>query len=99
MSPDLEWRRGLAARPQDHSAQIPVGLTCARRPPPRFTARTDKSVIAYIDRSFGAERVVYFLRTLHSAQSLPQAIEAALPISYASFEQQWQQWLEARLRA
>jgi hypothetical protein len=55
------------------------------------------SVIAFIERSFGAERVVYFLRALHAAQSLPQAIEATLPISYASFEQQWQQWLEMKL--
>ena len=55
------------------------------------------SVIAFIDRSFGAERAVYFLRTLRTAQSLPQAIEAALPISYAAFEQQWQTWLNARL--
>ena len=55
------------------------------------------SVIAFIDRSFGAEHVVDFLRTLHTAQSLPQAIEAALPISYAAFEQRWQQWLKTKL--
>jgi hypothetical protein len=55
------------------------------------------SVIAFIDRSFGAEHVVSFLKTLHTAQSLPQAIEATLPISYASFERQWQVWLETRL--
>jgi hypothetical protein len=55
------------------------------------------SVIAFIDRSFGAERVVHFLRTLHTARSLPQAIEATLPISYTDFEQQWQTWLETRL--
>lgn len=55
------------------------------------------SVIAFIDQSFGAERVVDFLRTLRTAHSLPQAIEATLPISYPSFEQQWQQWLEAKL--
>jgi hypothetical protein len=55
------------------------------------------SVVAFIERSFGAERVAAFLRTLHTAQSLPQAIEAALPTSYASFEQQWQAWLETRL--
>ena len=55
------------------------------------------SVIAFIDRTFGAERVVDFLRTLQTAQSLPQAIEATLPTSYASFERQWQQWLKAML--
>ena len=55
------------------------------------------SVITYIDRTFGAERVLTFLRTLDTAQSLPQAIEAALPISYAAFEQQWQHWLETWL--
>lgn len=55
------------------------------------------SVVAFIDRSFGAERVVHLLRTLRTTQSLPQAIEATLPISYPVFEQQWQQWLIQRL--
>jgi hypothetical protein len=55
------------------------------------------SVIAFIERSFGAERVVAFLRTLGTARSLPQAIEATLPVSYAAFERQWQQWLEKKL--
>ncbi len=55
------------------------------------------SVIAFMDQSFGAERVVEFLRTLHTAQSLTQAIETTLPISYAAFEQRWQQWLKTKL--
>ena len=55
------------------------------------------SVIAFIDQSFGAERVVALLKTLNTARSLPQAIEATLPLSYVSFEQHWQQWLEEKL--
>jgi hypothetical protein len=56
------------------------------------------SVVAFIDRSYGVQGVIKFLQTLNTAQSLPQAIEASLPISYASFEQQWQHWLDTRLR-
>ncbi len=55
------------------------------------------SVIAYIEQTFGAARVVDFLKALRTAHSLPQAIETALPVSYVTFEQQWQRWLQARL--
>ncbi len=56
------------------------------------------SVIVYIDRSFGAPHVLKFLKAIGSANSLPHAIEASLPIAYDDFERLWLEWIGQRLR-
>ena len=96
MSPDIEWRLGEEAEKETMPKCLWNWPVRAGRQVVSPQAQAN-SVVAFIDRSFGPERVVALLRTLRTAQSLPQAIETALPISYAAFEQQWQQWLETRL--
>jgi hypothetical protein len=51
-----------------------------------------QAVIIFIEDRFGAEGVVQFLNALGLADSLEEAIEAALPIDYGEFLRQWRVW-------
>ena len=55
---------------------------------------TTQAVVAFIDQQYGPYGVRNFLRAIGPAQSLPEAIEKGLGVSYAEFEQQWQAWLK-----
>jgi hypothetical protein len=52
-----------------------------------------EAVVAFIDERYGEDHVVRFLNALGRAQALDEAIEAALPVSFGEFNQQWMQWI------
>ena len=52
-----------------------------------------EAVVAFIDERYGEEYVVRFLNALGRAQTLGEAIETALPVSFEEFNQQWRQWI------
>jgi hypothetical protein len=51
-----------------------------------------QAVIIFLEDRFGTEGVVQFLNALGRANSLEEAIEAALPIDYGEFLRQWRVW-------
>ena len=52
------------------------------------------SLIAFVEDTRGPAGVIEFLNALGPARSLDQAIESALNVPYAEFEQQWQRWID-----
>jgi hypothetical protein len=55
-----------------------------------------KAVIIYIEERYGPGGVVRFLNSLGTARSLEAAIQTALPIEYAEFDQQWNKWIAGK---
>jgi hypothetical protein len=62
-------------------------------PPPHVAVDEAEAVIIFIEDRYGADGVVRFLNALGRAQSLEEAIEAALPMQYAEFNRQWMSWI------
>jgi hypothetical protein len=54
------------------------------------------AAIIFIEEKYGRDGVVRFLNALGTARSLEAAIETALPIDYAEFDQQWNQWIAGK---
>ncbi len=52
-----------------------------------------KAVIIFIEEKYGRDGVVRFLNSLGKARSLEAAIQTALPIEYAEFDQRWNKWI------
>jgi hypothetical protein len=52
-----------------------------------------EAVVAFIIEQYGEDGLVDFLNALGPAQSLEEAIEAALPVSFEEFNRQWKRWI------
>ncbi len=52
-----------------------------------------EAVVIYIEERYGQDGVVRLLNALGKAHSLEEAIEAALPVSFAEFDRQWSKWI------
>lgn len=52
-----------------------------------------EAVIAYIDQTYGPDKVVQFLNALGPAKSTADAIQIALNMKFADFNQGWLKWL------
>jgi hypothetical protein len=52
-----------------------------------------KAVIIYIEERYGPDGVVRFLNALGKARSSETAIQTALAIDYAEFDQRWTKWI------
>lgn len=52
-----------------------------------------EAVMAYIDQTYGPEKVVQFLNVIGSAHSTAEAVQAALNVKFADFNRGWLKWL------
>jgi hypothetical protein len=52
------------------------------------------ALIAFIEERYGNAAVIKLLNALGPARWLDQAIETALNVPYAEFDQQWQTWID-----
>lgn len=52
------------------------------------------ALIAFIEERYGNGGVIKLLNALGPARSIEQAIETALSVPFADFNQQWQAWIE-----
>jgi hypothetical protein len=52
-----------------------------------------EAIIAFLAEQYGEGSLVHFLNALGKAQSLEEAIETALPVTFEEFNRQWQQWI------
>lgn len=52
-----------------------------------------EAIVVYLEEQYGPDGVVRFLNALGKARSLAEAIDAALPVSFREFNQQWMQWI------
>jgi hypothetical protein len=52
-----------------------------------------EAIIAFLAEQHGEGGLVHFLNTLGKAQSLEEALETALPVTFEEFNRQWQQWI------
>ena len=55
-----------------------------------------EAVVIFIEDRYGENGVVRFLNSLGKAHSLEAAIEAALPVSFGEFNQQWTKWINGK---
>jgi hypothetical protein len=53
-----------------------------------------EAVIIFVEDQYKEDGVVHFLNALGRAQSLEEAIEAALPVSFEEFNRKWMLWIE-----
>ncbi len=65
--------------------------------PPDALVAEAWTVIRFIEKKYGPDEAVSFLRAIGSASSISQAIEAGLHIRYADFEGRWRDWLRQQL--
>ena len=56
-----------------------------------------ESVIAFISERFGGDRVIPFLNALGAAQSMEQATQTGLGMTFADFNRQWLHWIGTSL--
>jgi hypothetical protein len=55
------------------------------------------SVIRFIETKHGADGVVHFLNAIGPAQSISDALQNGLNVSYADFDREWRAWLKEQL--
>jgi hypothetical protein len=52
-----------------------------------------EAVVAFVEDRYNADGVVRFLNALGPAQSLEEAVETALHLSFGEFQRDWKQWI------